>query len=289
MGLGGSHVLINLLAASRFQLALAALAVVLLTGCGREDSVPTGNDDEIAAPNAPADNATPPVTVDTVLVIGATGRTGRRVVSQLLQRGYGVRAFVRDEARAREKLGPSVEYVAGDVRDAASVAPAFVGMTKVISALGSSGRAKDPTNSPEAVDYGGVKTLAEAAATAGVQHFVLVSSMGATIEDHPLNKMFDNILRWKFKGEQALRASGVPYTIVRPAGLTEEPGGESEILIFAEDAGEGTIPRADVAALCLAALEIPDAINKTLSVMSGVGDPGTDLSAAFAALPVDKI
>lgn len=241
------------------------------------------NDDASTVDNPP----TPPQAEAPVLVFGATGGTGRRVVTQLLAQGRSVRAFVRDEVSAREKLGNGVEYVTGDVREPATVRPALVGVKFVISAIGSSGRSRDPSNSPEAVDFGGVKTIAEEAAAAGVEHMVLVSSMGASVEDHPLNQMFDNVLRWKFKGEEALRNSGVPYTIVRPGGLTEEPGGDSEIRIFSEDAGEGLIPRADVATVCVAALDNPAAMNKTFSVISGVGEAGNDLNAAFAAIPPD--
>ncbi len=256
---------------------VGALSSLCLLACS------PANDDAAAVDNP----KTPPQAEAPVLVFGATGGTGRRVVTQLLAQGRSVRAFVRDEVSAREKLGNGVEYVTGDVREPATVRPALAGVEFVISAIGSSGRSRDPSNSPEAVDFGGVKTIAEAAAAAGVEHMVLVSSMGASVEDHPLNQMFDNVLRWKFKGEEALRNSGVPYTIVRPGGLTEEPGGDSEIRIFAEDAGEGLIPRADVAAVCVAALDNPAAMNKTFSVISGVGQAGNDLNAAFAAIPPD--
>jgi len=259
---------------------LGALGSLCLLACGPANDAAT---DTAVDPNATSTvQAEPPV-----LVFGATGGTGRRVVAQLLGQGRSVRAFVRDEASAREKLGDGVEYVTGDVRQPATVRPALVGVKWVISAIGSSGRARDPSNSPEAVDFGGVKTIADEAAAAGVEHMVLVSSMGASVEDHPLNEMFDNVLRWKFKGEEALRNSGVPYTIIRPGGLTEEPGGKSEIRIFAEDAGEGRIPRADVASVCVAALSNPIAMNKTLSVLSGEGEAGNDLNAAIAAIPAD--
>lgn len=256
----------------------SVFGALLLLACGTgQDGTPAGDPagDGEATAQAP------------VLVFGATGGTGRRVVTQLLGQGHKVRAFVRDEASARDKLGAGVEYVTGDVRDAASVRPAFSGVRLVISAIGSSGRARDPSNSPEAVDYGGVKTLAEEAAAAQVEHFVLVSSMGATIEDHPLNQMFDNILMWKFKGEEALRNSGVPFTIVRPGSLTEEPGGKVAIKVFPEDGGEGSIPRADVARVCVAALANPAAMNKTLSVISGEGAPAADFTAAFEAIPAE--
>jgi len=238
--------------------------------------------------DAAVDNTTTAVQAEApVLVFGATGGTGRRVVSQLLSQGRSVRVFVRDETSAREKLGNGVDYVTGDVREPATVRPALSGVKLIISAIGASGSSRDPSNSPEAVDFGGVKTIADEAAAAGVEHMVLVSSMGASVEDHPLNQMFDNVLRWKFKGEEALRDSGIPYTIIRPGGLTEETGGESEIRIFAEDAGEGRIPRADVASVCVAVLNNPAAMNKTFSVTSGEGQAGNDLNAAVAAIPAD--
>ena len=98
------------------------------------------------------------------------------------------------------------------------------GVDYVVSALGSSGQ-RDPENRPELVDYGGVKALAEAARSAGAKQFVLVSSIGVTHPDHPLNHTLDNVLQWKLRGEQAVRATGLPYTIVRPGVLTNDPGG----------------------------------------------------------------
>lgn len=260
---------------------LCAFSLAALAAC----EGPSGSPSEAASvPNPDPAQASD---AKLVLVAGATGRTGRRVVSQLIDAGFEVRAFVRNEAGAREKLGETIEYVVGDVRDPSSIAAAFAGADMAVSAIGSSGRSQDPTNTPEAVDYEGVKALAEAAAAADLEHFVLVSSMGATVEDHPLNQMFDNVLRWKFRGEEALRQSGVPYTIIRPGGLTEEPGGRSPVRIFAEDDGEGMIPRADVAAACVAALGNPLAFNKTFSVISAELTGPTNWAAGFAAIDAD--
>lgn len=224
----------------------------------------------------------------TLLVIGATGGTGREVVRQAQARGYKVRALVRDEGKARTQLGEQIEYVVGDVRTGAGLVAAVKGADYVISALGSNVR-NDPENTPERVDYGGVKALAEAAAAARVQHFVLVSSMGVTHEDHPLNKMFGNILVWKLKGENALRASGVPYTIVRPGGLSNSPGGISGVKSFQGDdlRNSGRIPRADVATVCLAALGEPAARSKTFELLSDESTKSTDLAALFAGLAAD--
>ncbi|MGI9343095.1 MAG: SDR family oxidoreductase [Gammaproteobacteria bacterium] len=220
-----------------------------------------------------------------VLVAGATGRTGAEVVTLLVDRGYRVRAFVRDMDKAREKLGDGIEYVAGDVRERATIDAALVDVDALVSAIGA-GRG-DPSNGPEFVDYGGVRNLAEASAAAGLRQVVLVSSMGVTQEDHILNKMFNDVLKWKFKGEEALRASGVPYTIVRPGGLTNAPGGEKSVVFQQGDKEAGAIPRADVAKVCVAALESSDALNKTFEINSGKNPPTGSLTDAFAALARD--
>lgn len=247
----------------RHLLALTALAV--LGGC----ATPGGGDG--AAP---------------VLVLGATGRTGRLVVEALQAEGRPVRVFVRDAATAG--FGTGVEIVTGDVRDAATLAPAMAGVAAVISALGS-GEPSGP-NGPEAVDSQGVRNVAEAAAAAGVGHVVLVSSMGATQEDHPLNRMFGNVLRYKLAGENALRASGVPYTIVRPGGLLDEPGGRGRIVFLQGDPPmQGAIPRADVARVCVAAIGSAAAFNRTFEIVSEPGAPRDNLAPVFTALAPDPL
>ena len=224
-------------------------------------------------------------TTERVLVAGATGGTGREAVRELQARGYRVRAFVRDEAEARETLGDEIEFAVGDVRDRASIDAALDGVSAIVSAIGA-GRG-DPANGPEFVDYGGVKNLAEAAVAADLRQVVLVSSMGVTHEDHVLNRMFNNVLIWKFKGEEALRDSGVPYTIVRPGGLIDKPGGEKAVVFAQGDDATGAIPRADVAKVCVAALDSADALNKTFEINSGKSAPTASFAESFAALAAD--
>jgi uncharacterized protein YbjT (DUF2867 family) len=238
-----------------------------------------------AAPASPPSAAAGP---QVLLVVGATGGTGREVVRQALAQGFAVRALVRDATRARTQFGDSVAYVVGDVRTGAGIAAAMQGADYVVSALGSNVR-NDPENTPERVDYGGVKALAEAAAAARVKHFVLVSSMGATHVDHPLNRRFGNILIWKLKGEDALRGSGVPYTVVRPGGLRDSPGGATGVKAFQGDdlSNQGSIPRADVATVCLAALGNAAARGKTFELVADTATARTDLDALFAGLAAD--
>ncbi|XP_021772206.1 uncharacterized protein LOC110736309 [Chenopodium quinoa] len=111
--------------------------------------------------------------------------------------------------------------------------------------------------------------------------FVHVSSAGVTRPDRPgldlstqppavrLNKELDFILTYKLKGEDLLRESGIPYAIVRPCALTEEPAG-ADLIFDQGDNITGKISREEVARVCVAALESPHACNKTFEVKSAV-------------------
>lgn len=224
-----------------------------------------------------------------VLVMGATGKTGKLIVPRLMKEGYAVRAFVRDATKGRKMLGREVEIVTGDIKMPATIAPAMDGIDFVISAVGAGGASG--SNRPEKVDFEGVQNLAIAAAEAGIKHFVLLSSMGVTHEDHMLNRMFGKVLIYKAQGEQALRDSGVPYTIVRPGGLINTPGGERRVVAVQGDPimDAAQIPRADVAEVCVQALAQPAARNRTLEIFTEAGDPVSDWAGFFGALEPDAV
>jgi uncharacterized protein YbjT (DUF2867 family) len=196
--------------------------------------------------------------------------------------------MVRDPAKAAG-FPAGVEVVTGDLRNPATLAPALANASYVISAAGSTGGEFFGDNRPEKVDFEGTRNLATAARAAGVRHVCLVSSMGVTHSDHPLNKRLNNIFDWKLKGEAALRASGVGYTIVRPGGLRDEPGGRQGVKAMQGDTleNEGTIPRADVAAACIAALTTEAAQGVTFELIGAPGTPPPDWPQVYAGLAKD--
>jgi uncharacterized protein YbjT (DUF2867 family) len=127
--------------------------------------------------------------------------------------------------------------------------------------------------------------------------FVLVSSAGVTrpgrpginLEEEPpavrLNDQLGGILTWKLKGEDSVRESGVPYTIIRPCALTEESG----VQALAFDQGDnikGKVSRDSVAELCVQVLEQPKACNVTFEVKEG--DRQNDWEHLFAHLQPDN-
>ena len=140
-----------------------------------------------------------------ILVTGATGNQGGAVARHLLQRGnFRVRALVRDPnkpaAQALKQAG--AELVSGDFSDRASLDRALQDVYGVFSVQGFE-------DGLEAEIRQG-KTLADAASSAGIQHFVY-SSVGSAERKTGIPH-FDS----KFQVEEYIRASGLPYTIMRP-------------------------------------------------------------------------
>jgi uncharacterized protein YbjT (DUF2867 family) len=206
-----------------------------------------------------------------VLVAGATGRTGRLILGQLSKDPrFAIRPMARDVAAARRNAGAEYLWVAGDVTKPATLGPVLSGVSLVLVATG--GTERSGPNSPEFVDYGGVKNLTDAARAAGVRQVVLESSIGVGsgggLLGVMLNLLSGDALKWKAKGEAYLRASGVPYTIVRPGGLTDDPPGRAGLVLRQGDEGSGRIARGDVAAVMIAVLDNPLALRRTFEVFN---------------------
>ncbi len=220
-----------------------------------------------------------------VLVIGAAGRLGGRIVSGLAAKGYAVRAFVR--ATTDANLPAGVERANGELGDRDALRAALAGVDRVVFTA-SAGGSRRPGNLPEAVDYGGVvNTLA--AAPAGLKQMVLISSSAVTQPLHPHNAWSD-LLLWKLKGEDHLRASGVPYTVVRPTGMRDYTGGTEGIGFAQGDTFSFgfVICRDDAAAVVVAAVGTDGALGKTLEAYNDPTIALGPLEPRFAALQRDS-
>jgi uncharacterized protein YbjT (DUF2867 family) len=215
------------------------------------------------------------------LVVGASGQTGRQIVQALVSRGIPVRALVRNQAAAQEILPPEAEVVVGDVLQPTSLAEAIADCTVLLCATGAS-PSFDPTG-PYRVDYEGTKNLVNAAKAAGIEHFVLVSSLCVSRLLHPLN-LFFLILVWKKQAEEYLQQSGLTYTIVRPGGLKNDESSDPIVMAAADHLFEGSIPRSKVAQVCVEALFQPAARNKIVEVITQADAPATGFEEMFASV-----
>jgi uncharacterized protein YbjT (DUF2867 family) len=148
-----------------------------------------------------------------ILVAGGSGTLGTRLLDLLTDRGLDVRILSRNPGKAQPRVGDRVQIVPGDVRDARAVEHAVAGARTVVSAITGFGAARDV--SPRTVDWEGNANLIRAAKAAGVEHFILLSVCQAA-SDHPIE-----LFRMKHRAEEALRASGLAWTIIRPTAYME--------------------------------------------------------------------
>lgn len=222
------------------------------------------------------------MSVGPVLVVGATGRTGRLIVDRLVARRVPVYALVRDPAKGREVLPPDVTQFVGDLRSRSTLTEPMATTRSVISVA--SGTAEHD-NSPETVDFHGTGHLVEEAGAADVDLIVFVSTIYASRPDH-YQDTEPTSLGWNAKAEETIRRSRLPYCIIRPGWLTDEDGGEP-LAVSQGDTAEGRISRTDLADVCTQLLFLPEARGKTFEVITAPRGQAPDLASAVAALEPD--
>jgi len=211
-----------------------------------------------------------------VVVAGGHGQIALRLERLLAARGDSARGLVRNPDHFDDVSAAGAQPVLADLESDIDVGPVIAGADAIVFAAGAgpgSGEARKRT-----MDLGGAVKLIEAAKAAGIRRYVIVSSMGA---DHPerASGTFGAYLAAKSTADNALRASGLDYTVVRPGGLTDDPG--TGTVDVSERLGRrGQIPRDDVAAALVAVLDAPNTIGKTFEILSGA----TPVAEAINAL-----
>lgn len=160
---------------------------------------------------------------------GATGRVGSRAVRELMKLGFRVRAAVRNAQRAtslvqKEKEQQLLELVECDLEKEPQegIVSAIGNASLVVCSIGASEKEILDVTGPYRIDYMATSKLVQAATAAKqVEHFILVTSLGTNKIGFPafLLNLFWGVLFWKRRAEEALIASGIPYTIIRPGGM----------------------------------------------------------------------
>jgi uncharacterized protein YbjT (DUF2867 family) len=273
---------------------------------------------------------------DRVLVTGATGGVGQLVVARLIEKRMPVRVITRGVERAQKMFEGKVEAIAADTRHPETLPPAMQDVGYIICCTGTTAfpsekwdfdvsqtanpvekflewsriyfdgeyRRTKAKNGPEQVDAEGVRNLVSAAPE-DLKRFVFISSAGVERKDQFPYSILNafGVLDAKQKGETAITASGLPYTIIRPGRLIDGPytsydlntllkattNGKQGIVLGTGDTLNGQTSRIDVAAACVECLNNPVTENMVIEIINqGPRPAAIDWLALFAQLPRNK-
>jgi len=195
-----------------------------------------------------------------VVVAGGHGKVGIRLLRLLADGGHRARGLIRNPDHGPDLQEVGAEPVLCDIEALEDVSRCCQGADAVVFAAGAG-----PGSGPErkrTVDYGAAVKLSKA----GVRRYVMVSAIGAGRPEEWSEQMRP-YYEAKAEADRHLMESGLDYTIVRPGGLTDDPG--TGLVTVGTDLARGQIPRDDVAAVVLAVLDIPTSIGKTFELVSG--------------------
>jgi len=187
-----------------------------------------------------------------ILVLGATGGTGRLIVGQALERGQDVTALMRSPEKASRLKG--AKLIVGDVRDEKVLREALKGQDAVVSALGTPA-------SPVTLLSTATRALVRAMKAEHVSRLVCITGIGAGDSAGHGGLLFDNVIiplllkkvyADKNRQETIVRNSGLDWILVRPSVLNNKPG-RGLVRALADLSGfhGGGISRADVATFVL--------------------------------------
>ena len=221
----------------------------------------------------------------TILLVGGTGSVGQNVASAAIGAGHRVRILTR---QPRTSSTGAVEYVTGDLTVAASLETAVDGIDAVVFTHGTHGGEAGVRD----VDYGGVRNVIGALGSRPVR-IALMTAIGVTYRDSPYNRSTRSH-DWKRRAERLVRASGHPYTIVRPGWFDYNNNDQHQLHFLQGDtrrsgsAQDGVIARSQIADVLVAALTSPGATNTTFELVAENGAAQDDLEPLFTALAPDN-
>jgi uncharacterized protein YbjT (DUF2867 family) len=207
-----------------------------------------------------------------ILVIGATGGTGRQIVREAAAKGHSIVALVRSKAKANDLA--DAQLVEGDARDEGALFRALEGCSGVISSLGTSlSPFKEVTLLSSAA-----RALVKAMDRQKVRRLVCITGMGAGDSAGHGGFVFDKLFfplllakvyQDKDRQEEIIRSSTLDWVIVRPGALSNKPAtGKIRALTDLSNIHGGSIPRADVAAFAVQQLTGDTWLRKAPSIMT---------------------
>ena len=207
-----------------------------------------------------------------IVVAGGHGQIALLLHPLLRARGHEVCGLIRNSAHENDVRQAGAEPVLCDLEAEDDMAPAIAAADAVVFAAGAGPGSGAPRKLT--MDKGGALKLIDAAQRTGTKRYVMISAMHA--EQPRGDEVFRTYLSAKSEADEALRGSGLDFTIIRPGRLTNDPGNGRVRLAAHLEGGE--IPRADVAAVVAQVLEVPATIGHQFDLVSGE----QDIAAAVA-------
>ena len=201
-----------------------------------------------------------------VAIAGAHGKIAMRLISLLVARGDTVIGLIRNPDHRADVSDRGAAPVVCDLETASveEVTEAIAGADAAVFAAGAG--AGSGADRKLTMDRDGAIKLLDAATAAGVQRYMIVSSIGAE-DPPPGDEVFSVYLRAKAEADAAVQASDRDWTVVRPGGLTDDPGTGRVRLDTAPF--HGRVPRDDVAAVLARLLADPRSSHRVLYVNGG--------------------
>jgi uncharacterized protein YbjT (DUF2867 family) len=199
------------------------------------------------------------------LVIGANGQIGRIFCSKAHKAGLSIRAMVRKQDQTALFQGRGIDTVVADLED--DFQYAMADCDQVVFTAGAGGAGADKTLLIDL--YGAIRTV-DFAKARGLKRLIMVSAMRSTIpQDAP--DFLRPYAAAKYAADHYLKTSGLPYLILLPGRLTDEPASH-RIRTFRDDAISITVSRENVAECLLAALRNKDLCNQQVIILDGDDD-----------------
>lgn len=214
-----------------------------------------------------------------VVIAGGHGRIGLRLAALLAGRGDVVTAVVRnpDHRADVETAGARAAVVDLESAGVDELAACLTGADAVVFAAGAG--PGSTVERKDTVDRAAAVLLADAARQAGVRRYLLVSSTGVDAQPAGADEVWVAYLRAKKAAEDAVRATGLAWTILRPGRLTDDPGTGRVLLApppvdraapkAGPASGPGAVTRADTAAVLAALLDAPATAGQVLELREG--------------------
>ncbi len=198
-----------------------------------------------------------------ITIVGGHGSIAMLMYPILKSMGHQVRGIIRKEEQAKDLREVGAEPVVCDIEEHEDISEVVGQADAVLFAAGAgpgSGAERKFT-----VDRDGAIKLIEASKKNGISRYVMISAMG--LDEPRGNEVFKAYLKAKAEADEALKKSGLDYTIIKPGRLTDEPG--SGKVALARELPRGEVPREDVAQVLAEVLDLPQTAGLVLDLTSG--------------------